>query len=1049
MSVTHRRSRTDDRVREYAWLAYLAIAALGTVCYVLAPRVSRSGVLFNILGVSAAAAIIAGVRLHRPERRLPWYLFAAAQLLFVTGDFLYYTLPSLLGGYTVDFPSVGDIPYVAVYPLIIAGLLLLIHARNPRRDRAAFIDALIIGVGVGVVSWVYLMVPYARDEHLPLGAKALSIAYPLMDVLVLAVTARLAVDTGHRTPVFFMLVAGLLSLVATDSAYGVIELHGTYSTGSLLDLGWIGYYVAWGAAALHPSMRTLSKPVADPPRTLSRARLLVLGAATLMSPVVQVTRLRSPDLVGDGVLVFASIALFLLVVLRLRMVVRQHEEAEHRERALREAGAALVSAPSREATWEAAVRATRALAGEAAHLVVCDAGEVLESTLEALSAGAREQLRAGTSVAFEAVPPRLAEALPIPPRSRVLVSPVAGRDGLGGVLVVATARALPRGVREGVEALSSQVALALEAANLAEDLHRGRSEARLRSLVQNSTDIVTVVDVHAVIRYQSPSIEHILGHEPAALVGTSLLDLLHPDDHRRMTGLLGDIAHRRRVRPQVVEARWRACSGAWQFVEMLWTDLTEDPNVAGVVLNTRDIGERKAFEERLEHQAFHDPVTDLANRALFQDRVQHALDLQGRDAHSLAVVFIDLDDFKTVNDSLGRAVGDQLLLGVGQRLRTAVRSADTPARLGGDEFALLLEHVDAAGAGVVAESVLTALGAPFLIEGQEVFARASLGIAVSGLDAIGARADDLLRDADAAMFTAKERGKGRHELFEPAMRRTAVHRLELRGALERAVEHGELLLHYQPVIELRSGRVTGVEALVRWQHPVLGLTAPGDFIPLAEETGLIVPIGRWVVEEACRQARTFQQVSVDAAALTMAVNLSARQLQHPGLLDEVAAALGLSGIDPASVILEITESMMIRDPGLAAGRLRELKRLGVLLAVDDFGVAYSSLSYLSQFPLDVLKVDRSFIERMHRTPADSAIVEAIIHLAHALGLCAVAEGIETVQQLQQLFDLDCGQGQGYYLARPMDAASATTFFLDRQAGLGASPRQETRTGVIP
>jgi diguanylate cyclase (GGDEF)-like protein/PAS domain S-box-containing protein len=1044
--MTHRRSPARERVRAHAWLGYLAFMALGTLCYVLAPWVSRSGVLFNLLGVSAAGAIIAGVRIHRPERRLPWYLFATAQLVFVTGDFLYYTLPSMVSGYTVDFPSVGDIPYMSVYPLIIAGLLLLIHARNPRRDRAAFIDALIIGLGVGVVSWAYLMVPYARNENLPLGTKALSIAYPLMDVLVIAVTARLAVDAGHRAPVFFMLVAALVSLVAVDAAYGVIELNGTYGTGSLLDLGWIGYYAVWGAAALHPSMRTLSMPVADPPRTLSRGRLLMLGAATLMSPIVQVTRLRSLNLVDHAVLVVASIALFLLVVLRLRMVVRQHEEAEHRERALREAGAALVSAPTREASWEAAVRATRALAGPAAHLVVCDAGQVLETTLGALSVGAREQLRAGRSVAFETAPAMLAEAIALPPRSHVLVMPLTGHDGLGAVLVVATARAMKRETRDGVEALSSQVALALEAASLAEDVHRGRSEARFRSLVQNSTDIVTVVGVDAVILYQSPSIEHILGHEPAALVGTSILDLLHHDDHRRMVGLLGDIAQRRQVRPQVVEARWRACSGAWQFVEMLWTDLTEDPNVAGVVLNTRDIGERKAFEERLQHQAFHDPITELANRALFQDRVQHALDLQVQDAHSLAVVLMDLDDFKTVNDSLGRAAGDQLLRGVGQRLRTAVRSADTPARVGGDEFALLLEHVDAAGAGVVAANVLTALGAPFLIAGRDVFVHASLGIAVSGLEEVAARADDLLRDADAAMNTAKERGKDRHELFEPAMRRTAVRRLELRGALERALEHGELLLHYQPVIELRSRRVTGVEALVRWRHPVLGLTAPDDFVPLAEETGLIVPIGRWVLEEACRQARTFQQVSVDAATLTVAVNLSARQLQHPGLVDEVAAAVRMSGIDPATVILEITESMMIRDPGLAAGRLRELKRLGVLLAVDDFGVAYSSLSYLSQFPLDVLKVDRSFIERMHRTSADSAIAEAIIHLAHALGLRAVAEGIETAEQLQQLLDLDCCLGQGYYLARPMDAPSVAAF-LERRVSLVAGIRPRTPKGM--
>jgi len=1019
--------------RANAWRIYLVVAAAGTVCYFFAPGVAHSGALFNVLGLSAVAAILVGARMHRPDQRLPWYLFAIAQTFFVVGDFLYYTAPGIFH-YTANFPSAGDAFYITVYPLIIAGLLLLIHTRSPRRDLAALLDALIIGVGVGVVSWVYLMVPYAADTHLALGDKALSIAYPLMDVLVLAVTARLAVDGGRRAASFYLLLGGLLSLVSADSVYGFITLHGNYKTGSALDVGWLIYYFAWGACALHPSMRTLSEPVHDAPSHLSRRRLLLLAGASLLSPVVLMTKLRESTFIDQGALCGGTVVLFVLVVVRLRLVVRLHEDAEARERALREAGAALVSAATTAQRYEAAAEAIHALAGDDAEAsVLVPAEPSFESRLDLIPAEARAQLLAGTSVTFSEVPGALATMFSEGAGPAVLVTPIGSHDRFGGLLMVATAGRFPRPLRDSIEALASQVSLAVEAAKLSEDLLRREGEARFRSLVQNSSDIVTVLGADSVIRYQSPSIEHIFGYDPAELVGTSMFDLIHADDLVRIRSLLGDIGAGRPLRTPLVEARWREAGGGWRSVEMLWTDLTRDPNVDGVVINSRDVSERRRFEDRLSHQAYHDPVTDLPNRALFRDRVQHALVVRRGAGNPLAVLFMDLDDFKTVNDSLGHAAGDHALKQVAGRLTSCIRAADTAARFGGDEFAILLEGADTEAARRVAADVLAALDPPFIVEGREVFVRASMGVAVS--EALGDErsAEELLREADVAMYVAKERGKRRYEVFETSMHHMAVRRLELTADLRRAVTHEEFVLYYQPVVELTTGRVTGAEALVRWDHPSRGLLPPAEFVPLAEETGLIVPIGRWVLGEACRQAARLQLRYPRPTPLTMAINLSARQLQHRELIDEVTTALSTTGVDPASVTLEITESMVMRDPAQSALWLRDLKGLGVRIAVDDFGTGYSSLNYLCQFPLDVLKVDRSFVDRLQRSGDDRAITQAIVHLATVLGLQAVAEGIETDQQLDELVELGCRYGQGYHLARPMDAA-ALEAFLDQIAG---------------
>jgi diguanylate cyclase (GGDEF)-like protein/PAS domain S-box-containing protein len=544
-----------------------------------------------------------------------------------------------------------------------------------------------------------------------------------------------------------------------------------------------------------------------------------------------------------------------------------------------------------------------------------------------------------------------------------------------------------------------------------------RSEARFRSLVQNSSDIVAVLDPGGRISYESAALERVLGHPIADRVGGSLYDLIHPEDGERARTVLAGIAARRGGQA-TIELRVRHADGSWRWMEGIGANLLEDPDVAGIVLNYRDISERKALEEQLEHQAFHDPMTDLANRALFADRVEHALARRDRLGHaSTAVLFCDLDDFKTVNDSLGHAAGDQLLRQVALLLRACIRPGDTAARLGGDEFGILLEETDAEGGTLVAERIHQALSMPIAIEGRQLSVTASIGIATT--DSAVRTAEELLRNADAAMYSAKARGKGRHELFEPSMHATALRRLELRGALEHALKHRQFRLYYQLVVELATRRPIGVEGLLRWERSDGRLALPGEFIPMAEESGLIVPIGRWVIGEACRQLAAWRRAGA-SSDFSMAVNVSARQIRSADLVADVERAVVTSGIHPGSLILEVTESALLDETDATAATIGRLKGLGVRIALDDFGTGYSSLSHLRRFPIDVLKIDRSFVAALGRAGDDAALVRSVLRLGQTLKLEVVAEGIETTEQLDRLLRMSGRYGQGFYFQAPMD-----------------------------
>ena len=544
-----------------------------------------------------------------------------------------------------------------------------------------------------------------------------------------------------------------------------------------------------------------------------------------------------------------------------------------------------------------------------------------------------------------------------------------------------------------------------------------RNEQRFRALVLNASETITILDREHRIEYSSPSVQRLWGYSSDELQGGDLNEIVHPQDAPRLDAFLETLAEARGAHRRI-EFRLRHRDGSWRHFESVANNLLANPSVGGIVLNSRDTTERKKLEEKLTHQAFHDPLTGLPNRALFMDRLQHALAGAGRIEGGVAVVSIDVDRFKTINDSLGHAIGDAVLIAVSRQLAAGTRRRDTVARLGGDEFAMLLEVHDEREAIVVGERLLASLERPLRIGDRDIQVALSIGVGVGS--GPHRTPSELLRAADLALYQAKRSGRGRCVLFDSSLDALWVERLELENAMKGAVERGEFTNFYQPLVDLHSGDIVGMEALVRWNHPERGILAPDVFIPLGEETGEIQRIGSWVLTEACREARSWQALH-NRGGVVISVNVSARQLQQPEFVDEVAAALEDSGLDPGLLQLEITESLLVEQGQLTLQRLDELKRLGVRLAIDDFGTGYSSLSYLSHLPVDVLKLDRSFVGSLGLDERADSIVRAIIMLAHGLLINVVAEGIETEEQQELLRRFGYSRGQGYLYSRPVPA----------------------------
>jgi diguanylate cyclase (GGDEF)-like protein/PAS domain S-box-containing protein len=543
-------------------------------------------------------------------------------------------------------------------------------------------------------------------------------------------------------------------------------------------------------------------------------------------------------------------------------------------------------------------------------------------------------------------------------------------------------------------------------------------EARFSALVENSSDLVTIVDRGGTILFESPSVARVLGWDANRSNGTNFVGALHDSDQprwRTIVDFLVEDSHGE----MVAEWRVRHADGSWRFLQSVVTNLIHEPSVGGLVLNSRDVTDQKTLEDQLRHQAFHDELTGLANRALFLEQLDQALRRQSRLGGELAVLFIDLDEFKKVNDLHGHTLGDELLKQAAERLRTTLRTADAIARIGGDEFAVLFEGVGLGLDASAAERVIESFAQPFIIESSKVYVTASMGMAVN--DAGTESAEDLIRNADLAMYAAKAANKGRYEVYSTNMHSTILDRMQLEADLRHALDQSEFQAYYQPIVTLPLGTIVGVEALIRWNHPQRGLVMPGEFIGVAESSGIIVQIGAWILHHACQEFEVLTRGVAGGQDLGLSVNLSTRQLSDPLLIDTVRGALANSGLDARRLTLEITESAVMEDVANTFRVLTELRSFGVKIAIDDFGTGYSSLSLLSEIPVDTLKIDQSFVTSVATRPEPGRLIRAIELLASDFGLCTVAEGVEELDQLEALLGLGCRAAQGFYFARPQPA----------------------------
>jgi diguanylate cyclase (GGDEF)-like protein/PAS domain S-box-containing protein len=1031
------------------------------------PRITAWG----LISLSGVVAVIAGTVVNRPARKAPWILLAAALTCFAAGQLSFLIAAQLQ--VALPFPSFADVLYLSCYPLIAVGLLMFIYRRTPDGDLRSLIDALTLTVGLGLLSWTFLIRPHVINETLSGLEKTVAIAYPLGDVLMLALLARLLAPGTARARSVQLLTVGAVACLVSDTAYGAIQLYGTFRSGTIVDLGWALFYSAWGAAALHPSMTRLTDPVPRQQVEVSPVRLAVLMLASLVAPVVLLTAVPGGMTPEVSVVAVFSAVLYLLVLTRLWDAAASHRRALDRERVLRQASLSLVTTadvPQVAAAVKGAVDAL--LRGQSQGDALL--GVQVDGTLLAVNNGADPargrplgQLAETWLPLVKGTAPVLTPMRRLPEQARtarpradaMLLCPLTlpdrpSGDMPTGLIAVFGEQRVLSDLTGTFDLLAHQVALTLESVMLRQEVIRQRNEAYFRALVQDASDAIVITADDGTVKYATPSTVAILGD--VAAVGKRFWELVAERDREDLARTFLQLRERARSGPHVVEGRITRLDGRIVHIQARCSDLRAESNVAGLVFTLRDVTGQHKLEEELKHRAFHDALTGLPNRLLFQDRIAQQVATARRTGRITGVLFVDLDDFKVVNDTKGHGIGDELLVAAADRLNALVRESDTAARLGGDEFAVLVGNAESiAAVETTAERIIDAFSKPFTLPTGLVTVTVTVGVATTE---DGTDTDELLKHADLALYAAKAAGKRQWRLYQPVLSAGLLRRREVQEALEEALATSAFSLVYQPIVALDTWELSGFEALIRWPHPQWGMMQPGQFITLAEETGQIIAIGTWVLRRAVvdivrlRRAATApprqrrdprerppldEERPAGRRDLWVSVNVSARQFDDTNFAGNVRQAVASSGLEPQAIMLELTESALLRRDERLHSELAELKGIGVKLAIDDFGTGYSSLSYLRDLPIDVVKMDRAFVEGIADSDQRLALAEGIVQIAKTLSLDVIAEGIETEVQRDLLSAMGCHYGQGFLLAMPMPVTEAEE--LARQGFSTAAP----------
>lgn len=970
--------------------------------------------------------------------------FAAGQVIWTYSENVVHQPP---------FPSWADIPFLAAYPFLAAGTFLLATPPKSLAARARMsMDALICLISLVIISWFFILGPSLLQSNVSPLAKIVGTAYPFLDVVIFSSLLLLTMNAENRAvrPAIAAVLAGALCIIVTDTVYDYQTLRGTYHTGSLSDVLWPTGYAMLSVAALllnrvPSTIENSESVVARRGRTLEDSSsnrwrvlipsVLVLGAWALVAIVLATPGnqdLQPVMAVGAGLLAC-------LVVLRQVLTSRDNDRLlEDLRNAWRETIARAEEVERMNAALEESREKFKSAFDHAANgmaLVGLDGTwiQVNRALCEMTGYGEQELL----SMRFQDVthPDDVAAT------ERGMAALLEGtidtyridkryvhrdRNCIWVSLTLSTVRDQTR----GTNAFIAQIQDVTD--HKTSEEQRRQTEQRYRSLVETSADGILLVDLAGRIVMANRHAAELHGYaEASELVGVDAYHLVTASYYEQARVHIELVMQGGELRG--VEYPARRKDGTAFPAEMSAARIVDEhgqPN--GYMASVRDVTERKLAQETLAHQARHDALTGLPNRTLLRDRLEEAMVRHAEHATPIALLFMDLNRFKEVNDTFGHHYGDALLEDLSRRLAYALRSDDTIARLGGDEFAALLPNAGVEEAIAVAEKLAATVDAPFVIEGQDFYVGISVGIALCPDH--GRDAALLMRRADIAMYAAKRTGNG-NVVYSPDQDDTSPVRHELMRDLRRAIEHGGLVLHYQPQIDLRTGDGLQVEALIRWEHPENGFAPPASFVPLAEETGLIRPLTTWVLNEALRQCALWRSKGMN---VRVAVNLSARSLHDADLVTTVDSALKRWDVPAASLALEITESAIIVDPHRVMQPLAELHAMGVRFAIDDFGTGYSSLSYLQRLPIDQIKVDRSFVMDMTTNGENAVIVRSILDLAHSLGMEVVAEGVETSTIRDTLEEMGCDLIQGYHVCRPVDAEGYTKWYRHASRVHGAS-----------